>query len=183
MHKVKHINQEGTMDAIKSKQITKYTMKCCINCKQKTLCKSLLITFSSHKVSEKLHHLPEHIGIRLKQKVHSSATAKPPRTVQELPLKELRGEGAGLVELFHSGLVKLPKSIRYLEADEFKACGHTFLPYLDRNATWQSLTASHAELTLTHFGVTTHSEPLSATCNGCCSVTPHNSWNLTTDGE
>ena len=56
-----------------------------------------------------------------KRNAHSSATPKPTRTVQELPLKELQGEGARLVELFHSGLVKLPKSIRNLEAGAFKA--------------------------------------------------------------
>jgi len=72
---------------------------------------------------------------------------EPPRTVQELPLKELQGEGARLVQLFHSGLVKLPKSIRNLEAGAFKACGHTFRQYLDRNVTWQSLKASNPELT------------------------------------
>ena len=101
-------------------------------------------------------------------------------------MKELQGEGVRLVQLIHSGLVKLPKSIRNLEADAFKACGHTFLQYLDRNATWQSLTASNAELTPTHFGVTTHGEPPSTTRNGCCSETPHISWSrcgLTTDGE
>ena len=83
----------------------------------------------------------------VKRNAHSSATPKPPRTVQELPLKELQGEGVRLVQLFHSGLVKLPKSIRNLEAGEFKACGHTFRQYLDRNATWQSLKASNPELT------------------------------------
>ena len=83
----------------------------------------------------------------VKRNAHSSATPKPPRTVQELPLKELQGEGARLVQLFHSGLVKLPKSIRNLEAGAFKACGHTFRQYLDRNATWQSLKASNPELT------------------------------------
>ena len=83
----------------------------------------------------------------VKRNAHSSATPKPPRTVQELPLKELQGEGARLVQLFHSGLVKLPKSIRNLEAGAFKAGGHTFRQYLDRNATWQSLKASNPELT------------------------------------
>ena len=51
------------------------------------------------------------------------------------------------MQLFHSGLVKLPKSIRNLEAGAFKACGHAFRQYLDRNATWQSLKASNPELT------------------------------------
>jgi integrase len=83
----------------------------------------------------------------VKRNAHSSATPKPPRTVQELPLKEFQGEGARLVQLFQSGLVKLPKSIRNLDAGAFKACGHTFRQYLDRNATWQSLKASNPELT------------------------------------
>ena len=83
----------------------------------------------------------------VKRNAHSSATPKPPRTVQELPLKEFQGEGARLVQLFQSGLVKLPKSIRNLDAGAFKACGHSFRQYLDRNATWQSLKASNPELT------------------------------------
>ena len=62
-------------------------------------------------------------------------------------MKELQSEGARLVQLFHSGLVKLPKSIRNLEAGAFKACGHTFRQYLDRNTTWQALKASNPELT------------------------------------
>ena len=60
---------------------------------------------------------------------------------------ELLIRGARLVQLFHSGLVKLPKSIRNLEAGALKACGHTFRQYLDRNANWQSLKASNPELT------------------------------------
>lgn len=83
----------------------------------------------------------------VKRNAHSTATPKQPRTVQELPLKELQGEGARLVQLFHFGLVKLPKSIRNLDTGAFKACGHTFRQYLDRNATWQSLKASNPELT------------------------------------
>ena len=83
----------------------------------------------------------------VKRNAHSSATPKPPRTVQQLPIKEFQGEGARLVQLFQSGLEKLPKSIRNLDAGAFKACGHTFRQYLDRNATWQSLKASNPELT------------------------------------
>ena len=78
---------------------------------------------------------------------HSSASPKPPRTVQELPLKEFPGEGARLVQLYQSELVKLPKSIRNLEAGAFKACGHTFRQYLDRNSTWMLLKAANPELT------------------------------------
>ena len=44
-------------------------------------------------------------------------------------------------------VVKLPKGIRNLEPDAYKACGHTFRQYLDRNQTWQSLKQKNSELT------------------------------------
>ena len=82
----------------------------------------------------------------VKRNAHSSATPKPPRTVQELSLKEFQGDVARLVQLLQSGLVKLPKSIRNLDAGAFKACGHTFRQYLERNATWMSLKTANPEL-------------------------------------
>ena len=62
----------------------------------------------------------------VKPNAHSSTTPKPPRTVEELPLKEIQAEVARSVQLFHSGLVKLPKSIRNLETGAFKAVA---IPY------------------------------------------------------
>ena len=83
----------------------------------------------------------------VKRNAHGSATPKPPRTVQKMPLKDLQVQGARVVQLFHSGLEKLPKSIRNIKAVAFKACGHTFRQSLDSNATLQSLEASNPELT------------------------------------
>lgn len=46
-------------------------------------------------------------------------------------------EGKRVLQLFSSGLVKLPTSIR--NAKDFKACGEAFRQYLDRHPYWQSL--------------------------------------------
>lgn len=83
----------------------------------------------------------------VKRNAHTADERKPPRNAVELPLKEIPGEGARLVQLYASGLVRLPKSIRTLEPDAYKACGHTFRQYLDRNPTWQTLKQKNPELT------------------------------------
>ena len=83
----------------------------------------------------------------VKRNAYSSATPKPPRTVQALPLKEFQDEGTRLVQHLQSGLVKLSKNIRNLDAGAFKACGHTFRQYLDRNAILMSLKTANPELT------------------------------------
>jgi hypothetical protein len=59
--------------------------------------------------------------------------------VLPLDLKELPGEGARVLQLYASGLVKLPTSIR--NATDFKTCGAAFRQYLDRHPCWQSLVA------------------------------------------
>ena len=64
---------------------------------------------------------------------------KKPRLLQPLDLKELPGEGARCLQLFASGLVKLPTSIA--NAKDFKSCGAAFRQYLDRHMFWQSLTS------------------------------------------
>ena len=56
-----------------------------------------------------------------KRDSRTAATPKKPRTARALNLKELPGEGERLVQLWHSGLVKLPTSIR--NAKSFKECG------------------------------------------------------------
>lgn len=83
----------------------------------------------------------------VKRNAHSAAEPKPPGNAVELPLKEIPGEGARLVQLYASGLVRLSKSIRNLEPDAYKACGHKFRQYLDRNPTWQTLKQKNPELT------------------------------------
>ena len=112
----------------------------------------------------------------VKCNAHSSATPKSPSTVQELLLKEFQGEGERLVQLFRSGLVEGPKSIGYLDAGAFQACGPTFRQYLDRNATWQSLKASSLELTPIHRGMASHGVPSRTTRNQCPSAIPQSSW-------
>ena len=77
----------------------------------------------------------------------NKATANKPkqnRLVLPLDLKELPGEGARVLQLYASGLVKLPTSIR--NATDFKACGAAFRQYLDRHPCWQSLVAVTPDL-------------------------------------
>ena len=75
------------------------------------------------------------------------ATAKQPkkdRLVLPLDLKELPGEGQRVLQLYASGLVKLPVGIR--NASDFKACGAAFRQYLDRQPCWKSLVAATPHL-------------------------------------
>ena len=69
-----------------------------------------------------------------KRNSRTAATPKKPRTARALNLKELPGEGERLVQLWHSGLVKLPTSIR--NAKNFKTCGAALRQYLDRHPYW-----------------------------------------------
>ncbi|RNC87594.1 MAG: site-specific integrase [Synechococcus sp. YX04-3] len=70
----------------------------------------------------------------VKRNSKTAATPKKPRTARALNLRELPGEGERLVQLWHSGLVKLPTSIR--NAKNFKDCGAAFGQYLDRHPFW-----------------------------------------------
>ena len=56
----------------------------------------------------------------------------------------MRGEGKRVLQLFASGMVQLPTSIR--NAKDLKSCGHAFRQYLDRHPYWQSLQAATPEL-------------------------------------
>ena len=69
-----------------------------------------------------------------KRNSRTAATPKKPRTARALNLKELPGEGERLVQLWHSGLVKLPTSI--CTAKNFKTCGAALRQYLDRHPYW-----------------------------------------------
>jgi integrase len=69
---------------------------------------------------------------------------KPPRLVLPLDLKDLPGEGKRILDLYASGLVKLPHTIT--NAKGLKACGDTFRQYLDRHPYWQNLVTSTPEL-------------------------------------
>ena len=72
-----------------------------------------------------------------KRNSRTAATPKKPRTARALNLKELPGEGERLVQLWHSGLVKLPTSIR--NAKSFKECGAALRQYLDRHPYWNEV--------------------------------------------
>lgn len=75
------------------------------------------------------------------------ATAKQPkkdRLVLPLDLKELPGEGQRVLQLYASGLVKLPVGIR--NSPDFKTCGAAFRQYLDRQLCWKSLVAATPHL-------------------------------------
>jgi len=76
----------------------------------------------------------------VKRNRKTAKNPKPPRLVEPLDLKGTPGEGKRVLQLFSSGLVKLPTSIR--NAKDFKACGHAFRQYLDRHPYWQSLVAA-----------------------------------------
>ena len=81
----------------------------------------------------------------VKRNKATAKNPKPPRLVLPLDLKEQPGEGARVLQLYSSGLVKLPTSIR--NAKDFKSCGDYFRQYLDRHPFWQSLTKKTEGLT------------------------------------
>ena len=72
-----------------------------------------------------------------KRNSRTAATPKKPQTARALNLKELPGEGERLVQLWHSGLLKLPTSIR--NAKNFKECGAAFGQYLERHPFWNEV--------------------------------------------
>ena len=73
----------------------------------------------------------------VKRNLKTASTPKKPRTARALNLKELPGEGERLVQLWSSGLVKLPLSIR--NAKDFKSCGANLRQYLDRHPFWRDV--------------------------------------------
>ena len=70
----------------------------------------------------------------------TAKTPRKPRLVLPLDLVELPGEGARCVQLWESGLVKLPASI--VNAKGFKAAGNAFATCLARHDYWNSLKAT-----------------------------------------
>ncbi|QNI87852.1 site-specific integrase [Synechococcus sp. ROS8604] len=76
----------------------------------------------------------------VKRNSKTARNPKPPRLVLPLDLKDLPGEGKRILDLYDSGLVKLPITIT--NAKGLKACGDTFRQYLDRHPYWQNLVAS-----------------------------------------
>ncbi len=81
-----------------------------------------------------------------------SARAKQARRVMALDVPGLEGEGQRLLELYASGLVKLPKSLRNQiamveEKRRFQDVGADFGQKLERYAPWRALVARNPGLT------------------------------------
>jgi integrase len=76
---------------------------------------------------------------------------KPPRLVQPLDLPGRDGEGQRILDLWQSGLVKLPsallKRINEIEEKGWKPVGDEFRQQLERYKPWQSLVAKYPGLT------------------------------------
>ena len=73
----------------------------------------------------------------VKRNKQMAKNPKKPRLLQPLDLQELPGEGARCLQLYASGLIKLPTAIA--NAKDFKTCGAAFRQYLYRHPYWQSL--------------------------------------------
>ena len=76
-----------------------------------------------------------------------SQPPKPPRRVMPLEIEGRNGEGARALELFASGLVRLPKALRNQitlveKKGKFQDVGAEFGQQLDRCSHWQSLVAA-----------------------------------------
>ena len=81
-----------------------------------------------------------------------SAKPKPPRLVKPIDVPGREGEGERLLQLYASGLVKLPKSLRNQIAlveqkGKFQDVGADFGQKLDRYAPWRALVARNPDLT------------------------------------
>jgi integrase len=81
-----------------------------------------------------------------------SAKAKPPRPVQPLDIAGREGEGDRMLQLYASGLVKLPQSLRNQIAlveqkGRFQDVGADFGQKLERYGPWRALVARNPGLT------------------------------------
>jgi integrase len=81
-----------------------------------------------------------------------NAKPKPPRLVKPIDVPGREGEGERLLQLYASGLVKLPLSLRnqiakVQEKGKFQDVGADFGQKLDRYAPWRALVAKNPDLT------------------------------------
>ena len=81
-----------------------------------------------------------------------SAKPKPPRLVKAIDVAGREGEGEHLLQLYASGLVKLPRSLRnqiakVQEKGRFQEVGADFRQKLERYAPWRSLVAKNPDVT------------------------------------
>jgi integrase len=81
-----------------------------------------------------------------------TAKPKPPRLMKPIDVPGREGEGERLLQLYASGLVKLPLSLRnqiakVQEKGKFQDVGADFGQKLDRYAPWRALVAKNPDLT------------------------------------
>ena len=89
-----------------------------------------------------------HVGTHVKRNARTMKRPSPPRLVLPLDIPGREGEGQRMVELFESGLVKLPRPIQTaIASGEFKPVGDALRQLLDRCPTWQSLVQLNPGLT------------------------------------
>ena len=88
-----------------------------------------------------------YVGSQVKRNARSMKKGTTKRRVIALEV-DGRNDGAKALQLYASGLVKLPKSIRTaIASGEFKKVGDAFRQLLDRYPFWQSLVAATPGLT------------------------------------
>ena len=88
------------------------------------------------------------VGAQVKRNRWSMSRPKSERLVLPLDIPGREGEGARFLQLYASGLVKLPARIlTTIERGEFKPVGEAFRKLLERNPIWQSLVAASPGLT------------------------------------
>lgn len=89
-----------------------------------------------------------YVGSHVKRNSRTMKRPSPPRMVVALNIPGREGEGRRMLELFHSGLVKLPRPIQTaIASGEFKPVGEAFRQLLDRYPVWQSLVQANPGLT------------------------------------
>jgi integrase len=81
-----------------------------------------------------------------------STKPKPPRLVKPIDIPGREGEGERLMQLYSSGLVKLPKSLRNQIAmiedkKKYQDVGADFRQKLERYAPWRALVAKNPDIT------------------------------------
>jgi len=89
-----------------------------------------------------------YVGGQVKRNRRTMKKAKANRLALPLDIPGREGEGARALQLYASGLVKLPKPVlTAIETGEFKPVGDAFRQLLDRYPFWQSLVKATKGLT------------------------------------
>jgi integrase len=89
-----------------------------------------------------------YVGSHVKRNWRTMKRPSQPRLAVALDIPGREGQGRRVLELFHSGLVKLPRPIQTaIASGEFKPVGEAFRQLLDRYPPWQSLVQANPGLT------------------------------------